>query len=148
MSVNPIPAGYHSITPYLIVEDVNGLIEFLKRAFDAEEMSRHTDSEGAVVHAEVRIGDSVVMTGQASDDWNPMPSVLHLYVEDTDTVYQRAMQAGATSLREPSDQFYGDRTGGVMDPFDNQWWIATHVEDVSPEELKRRQKSLESSASS
>lgn len=148
MPVNPIPEGYHSVTPYLIVKDVNGLIDFLKRAFDAEEIGKHTDSDGAVMHAEVRIGDSVVMMGEASDEWRPMPSVLHLYVEDTDAVYQRAMQAGATSLREPSDQFYGDRSGGVTDPSDNQWWIATHVEDVPPEELKRRQESFESSSAS
>jgi PhnB protein len=90
------------------------------------------------MHAEVRIGDSVVMMGEPADESSLMPGMIHLYVDDVDTTYQRALQAGATSLREPEDQFYGDRSAGVRDAFGNVWWIATHKEDVSPEEMKRR----------
>ncbi len=137
MAVKPIPDGYHSVTPYLTVPDAAGLIEFLRRAFGAQEVHRFT-RDGAVSHAEVRIGDSVVMLGQAGGEWQPMPAALHLYVPDADAVYRRALQAGAASLREPADQFYGDRMAGVRDPAGNYWWIATHVEDVSPEEMRRR----------
>src|SRR4051794_30563563 len=137
MAVKPIPDGYHSVTPYLTVPDAAGLIDFLRRAFGAQEVHRFT-RDGAVSHAEVRIGDSVVMLGQAGGEWKAMPAALHLYVPDADAVYRRALQAGATSLREPADQFYGDRMAGVRDPAGNYWWIATHVEDVSPEEMRRR----------
>ncbi len=91
------------------------------------------------MHAEVKIGDSIVMMGEGADSKN-FPGMLHLYMEDVDAVYQRAIQAGAKSLREPADQPYGDRSGGVEDAFGNQWWISTHVEDVSSDELERRMK--------
>jgi uncharacterized glyoxalase superfamily protein PhnB len=94
--------------------------------------------EGDVRHAEIQIGDSRVMLGEASDQWKPMPAMLYVYVEDTDAVYRRAIAAGGQSLREPTTEFYGDRSAGVQDPAGNLWWIATHVEDVSPEELTRR----------
>lgn len=93
---------------------------------------------GAIMHAEVRIGDSRVMMGEPPCGIQPIPACLHLYVEDTDAVYRRALAAGATSVREPADQFYGDRNAGVKDPSGNSWWITTHVEDVSPEEMERR----------
>ncbi len=137
MAVKPIPDGYHSVTPYLTVPDAAGLIEFLQRAFDAQEVHRFT-RDGTVSHAEVRIGDSVVKLGQAGGEWKPMSAALHLYVPDADAVYRRALQAGATSVREPADQFYGDRMAGVQDPLGNQWWIATHIEDVSPVEMALR----------
>jgi len=138
MAVKPIPDGYHSVTPYLIVQGVAKLIDFLKQAFDAKEIERMAGPDGTVMHAEVRIGDSVVMMGEARGESKPMPAALYLYVNDTDVTYRRALQAGATSLKEPADQFYGDRSGGVKDPAGNQWWIATRKEDVSPEELARR----------
>lgn len=137
-NVKPIPDGFHSVTPYLIVEGVAGLIDFLKQAFDAVEKERLPGPDGKVGHGEVRIGDSVVMMGEASGEWKPMPGAIYLYVNDTDATYKRALAAGATSLMEPSDQFYGDRNAGVKDPCGNMWWIATHKEDVSPEELTRR----------
>ena len=139
MAVKPIPEGYHTVTPYLIVRGAAQLIDFMKRAFAAEEIQRMPLPDGSIMHAEVRMGDSRVMLSEASGEYQPMPTMLHLYVEDMDTLYQRALQAGATSLRQPVDEFYGDRIGGVKDPFGNQWWIATHIEDVSPEELARRQ---------
>lgn len=138
--VKPIPQGYHSITPILIVEGAPRLIDFLKQAFQAEERERFIGPDGRVSHAEVRIGDSVVMMSDANDEWKQMPARIQLYTEDTDAAYRWALEAGATSLREPGDQFYGDRTAGVKDPVGNQWWISTHKEDVSPEELQRRMK--------
>ncbi len=139
MTVKPVPEGYHTITPYLIVSGVGPLLDFLERAFGA--VLTHpptTRPDGSVMHAEVRIGDSRLMMGEASDKYPAMPGSLYLYVEDTDAVYRRALQAGATSLMEPANQFYGDRNAGVKDKSGNSWWIGTHVEDVSPEEVARR----------
>jgi PhnB protein len=135
-----IPDGYHTVTPYLIVSRVSSLIDFLKQVFDAEERERIQMPDGRIMHAEVRIGDSVVMMGEAADSQAAMPAMLHIYLEDADAAYRRALAAGATSLREPEDQFYGDRTAGVQDAFGNQWWLATHIEDVSAEEMQRRAK--------
>ena len=138
MPVKPIPDDYHSVAPYLTVRGVAKLIDFLKRSFGAAEKERMTQPAGRIMHAEVRIGDSVVMMGEPADESSLMPGAIHVYVEDVDTAYRRALQAGATSLRAPEDQFYGDRSAGVRDPSGNIWWIATHKEDVSPEEMKRR----------
>jgi uncharacterized glyoxalase superfamily protein PhnB len=98
--------------------------------------------DGSIMHAEVRIGDSVVMLADAAPKDSTFPAMIHLYIEDTDAAYRRALDAGAISLREPADQFYGDRSGGVKDRFGNHWWLATHIEDVSPEELQRRAEAL------
>jgi uncharacterized glyoxalase superfamily protein PhnB len=136
--VKPIPERYHTLTPYLIVPGVAQLIEFLKSAFDAKEGHRSSRPDGGIMHAEVTIGDSVVMMGEPMGEFQPMPSMLYIYVEDTDTVYRQALKAGATSMMEPADQFYGDRNAGVKDICGNLWWIATHIEDVAPEELEKR----------
>ena len=138
MAVKPIPEGYHTVTPYLTVQGAAKLIEFLKQAFEAREIERMTQPDGTIRHAEVRIGDSVVMMSEAGGEREPMPSGIYLYVNDTDAVYKRALQVGATSLMEPADQFYGDRSAGVKDSSGNHWWIATHKEDVSAQELQRR----------
>jgi uncharacterized glyoxalase superfamily protein PhnB len=138
MAVKPIPDGFHTVTPYLVVNGVAKLIEFLKQAFAAEVTGCLSRPDGTVMHAQVRIGDSMVMMGEPQGEWKPMPGSLYLYVPDTDALYHRAIQAGGTSLMEPADQFYGDRNAGVKDPVGNFWWIATHNEDVSPEELARR----------
>ena len=140
--VEPIPDGYHSVAPYLMVQGVPGLIDFLREAFGADETLRMPRPDGTIRHAEVRIGDSVVMMGAVSDPSQAMPASIHLYVEDADAAYERALRAGATSLREPTDEFYGDRLGGVRDPVGNQWWIATHREDVPPEEMAKRSPSF------
>jgi uncharacterized glyoxalase superfamily protein PhnB len=142
MAVKPIPDGYHTVTPYLTVEDPSKLIEFLKQAFGAVETERVLGPDGSVSHAEVRIGTSMLMMSQARGEWKPTPANFYLYVEDVDAVYKQAVQAGGISVGEPRDQFYGDRSGGVKDQFGNQWWIGTHVEDVPPEELARRAASL------
>jgi PhnB protein len=140
MAVKPIPEGYHSVTPYLLVDDAEGLIEFVKRAFGAQETLRMPGPNGKIGHAEVRIGDSIVMLADAStsDRGTPFRAMVMVYVEDCDNTYQRALEAGGTSLREPTDQFYGDRSSAVRDRFGNDWWIHTHVEDVPPEEMARR----------
>jgi uncharacterized glyoxalase superfamily protein PhnB len=138
MAVKAIPDGYHSVTPYLIVKGAAQLIDFLKQAFGAQETFRMPGG-GGIMHAEVRIGDSVVMMSDAMGEYGPMPTMLFLYVEDVDAVYKRALQAGATSTQEPENQFWGDRASAVKDAFGNQWWMATHVEDVPFEELERRQ---------
>ena len=138
MAVKPIPDGYHTVTPYLTVQGAAKLIDFLQQAFAAQEIERMMQPDGTIRHAEVRIGDSVVMMAEARSEQAPMPSGIYLYVNDTDAVYKRALQAGATSVMEPADQFYGDRSAGVKDPSGNHWWIATHQEDVPPAELKKR----------
>ena len=112
--------------------------KFLKDAFGATETERAARPDGTVMHAEVKIGDSMVMLTDGGGDRKPMPTVLYLYVTDADAMYKRALAAGAASVMEPVTQFYGDRHGGVRDPSGNVWWIATHVEDVSPEELAKR----------
>jgi len=124
------------------LEDLDAIaekqIEFLKQAFGAQELHRSVGPDGNIIHAEVRLGDSVVMIGQAGGPWKPRPGTVYLYVEDVDATHRRAVEAGAKSLGEPKDQFYGDRSGGVEDPNGNMWWVATHIEDVSHEESDRR----------
>lgn len=139
MAVNPIPVGYHTLTPYLMVKEAQKFMDFLKKAFDAEIrfVSMHGDSIG---HAEIKIGDSMLMLSQANDSHPASPTGLYLYVPDTDAVYKKAIEAGAESVMAPADQFYGDRSGGVKDFAGNYWWIGTHIEDVPEEELKRRMK--------
>ena len=142
MAVNPIPTGYHTVTPYLTVADARQVIEFLKHAFGAQTSEALSqDSDGRIRHAELKIGDSMVMIGEASDQWKARPANFYLYVPDCDAVYKRALGAGAKSLMEPADQFYGDRNAGVEDPAGNYWWIGTRFEDVTPEELQRRAQS-------
>jgi PhnB protein len=137
--VKLVPEGYHTVSPYIVVSGVDKLIEFAKQAFGAAEVYVSKRPDGSVQHAEVKIGDSIVMMGEGQDI-KKFPAMLHLYIEDVDAVYQRALQAGAKSIREPSDQPYGDRSGGVEDAFGNRWWISTHVADVPSEEMERRAK--------
>ena len=136
--VKPIPDGYHSVTPYLLTSSVASLLEFVVKALDAEVTEKTVMPDGSAAHAEVQIGDSRVMIGQARDQWPPMPAMLYLYVEDCDAAYARAIAASAEKVMEPADQFYGDRSGGVKDPLGNQWWFGTRIEEVSPEERAQR----------
>jgi PhnB protein len=138
-SVKSIPDGYHTVTPYLLVQGADKLIDFVKKAFDAKETDRYSMPDGSVGHAEIRLGDSVIMLSEAmGEEYKPMTAGIHLYVENCDTTYQRALNAGATSTMQPTDQFYGDRSAGVKDPFGNHWWIATHKEDLTKEEITKR----------
>jgi PhnB protein len=138
MAVKPIPDNYHTVTPYLVVPGVAKVIDFLKQTFDAKEVVRMAGPGGAVMHAEIKIGDSIVMMGEPMGPQPPMPAQLYVYVKDVDATYKKALVAGGTSVREVTDQFYGDRNGTVKDPAGNHWGIATHKEDVSPEEMKKR----------
>jgi PhnB protein len=142
MAVKPIPEGFHSVTPYLIVHEVPKLLDFLKQAFNAHEVMRMPQPDGTIMHAEVRIGDSPIMMGEAGGEHKPMPGSIYLYVNDTDVAYQRALQAGATMQMEPANQFWGDRIASVIDPVGNHWSIATHIEDVPPDEMARRAESF------
>jgi PhnB protein len=145
-AVKPIPDGYRSIAPYLIVADGAGALTFYRRAFDASLRLRLERPDGKIGHAEVVIGDCVIML---ADEYPPLaarspaayggsPVGLHLYVEDVDGVVARAVAAGATLTHPVEDKFYGDRMGTIEDPFGHRWYISTHIEDVSPEEIDRR----------
>lgn len=138
MAVKPVRDGFHTVTPYLLVAGVARLISFASDAFEADVLSRETRPDGEIMHAEVRIGDSMVIMGEASDEFGSMPASIYLYVNDCDVVYQRALDAGGSSVFEITDLPSGERYGGVRDPCGNIWWIATHVEDVPPEEQAKR----------
>ena len=138
--VKAIPDGYHTVTPYLTVADLPRMLEFVQAAFGATIHEAIAGEDGRVRHAEVQLGDSKIMIGQARAEHPARPGTLYLYVEDTDANFRRAIEAGAKSIMDPADQFYGDRNAGVEDPLGNYWWIATHVEDVTPEEMERRAK--------
>lgn len=142
MATRHIPEGYHTVTPYLIVHGADRLIEFLKAAFDAEELGRFQGPNGTVMHAAVRIVDSVIEMSEASGEYPQRTGTIHLYVKDVDAIYGRALTAGGASLQEPTDQFYGDREASVEDPFGNHWFIATHVRDVSEEEMATAQEEM------
>jgi PhnB protein len=143
--VKAIPDGYHSIQPYLHIRGAAEALEFYKKAFGATERMRMAQADGRIGHAEIQLGDSVVMLADEhpeQDIYSPKhfggsATSIMFYVADCDAVYQQALSAGARSLREPANQFYGDRMAGVEDPFGFQWWIGTHVKDVSPEELQK-----------
>jgi PhnB protein len=142
----PIPEGYHTATPYLIVKDAAKAIEFYKKAFGAAEMMRMTQPDGRVGHAEIKIGDSPIMLAdefpemgaRSPQSLGGSPVSILLYVQDVDALTSQAITAGAKVVRPVKDQFYGDRSGSLEDPFGHQWHIATHVEDVPPEEMKKR----------
>ena len=128
----PLPDGYHSVNPYIVVAGVQRLIEFLLEVFDGvEQGERETRPDGTVGHAEVRIGDSVVMLSEATSDYPARPCVQFAYVDDVDAAFGNALRAGARPIVEPSEQSWGDRVGGFHDPFDNRWWVATHVRDLT-----------------
>jgi PhnB protein len=145
MTVKPIPDGYHTVTPYIVVRGAANLIEFLQQGFKAKEICRILHPEGCIMHAEVKIGDSIIMLSEARGEFQPMPSSIFLYVENTDATYDRALQAGGISMMEPKDEFWGDRHASVKDPSGNHWSIATHQEEISSEELEQRIKALFSS---
>jgi PhnB protein len=137
MAVKPIPEGYHTVTPFVSVKGAAKLIDFLKQAFGAQEIMRMPGPNGQVIHAELTIGNSRLMVDDPRQG-EPTRSSFYLYVDDADATYQRALKAGAASVREPTDEFYGDRAAIVRDAFGNTWSVATHKEDVSPQEMSRR----------
>jgi PhnB protein len=144
--VKPIPEGYHSVTPYLILSGASDAIAFYKRVLGAEEVMRLADPGGKVHHAEISIGDSRIMLADEHPEIQALspktvggsPVSIHLYVEDVDRAVERAVAAGAKLVRPVADQFYGDRVGGIEDPFGYRWFIATHKEDLTIDEIRRR----------
>lgn len=146
MPVQPVPEGYHTLTAYLAVDDAAAAIDFYGRAFGAKERVRMAGPGDSVMHAELEIGDSLLMLSDPFPQASTKPpkelggtsASIFMYVEDIDSMYKQAMDAGASSLMEPDDMFWGDRFGSVQDPFGHSWTIATHVEDVSPEEMEKR----------
>ncbi len=146
MAVNPIPEGYHTVTPYLSISNASEAIEFYKQAFNAEEIFRLSMPNGDVGHAEIKIGHSHLMLSDTCDE-APMPSPnqlggtsvgIYLYVEDVDALFAQALKAGATVIEAVEDKFYGDRTGSLKDPYGHVWFIGTHKEDLSPDEIEQR----------
>ncbi len=145
-----MPDGYHTVTPYLIVKDAAKAIDFYKRAFGATESMRMRGSGGKIMHAEIKIGDSAIMLADEFPEMNALspqslggsPIFLFLHVEDVDALTRQAIAAGATAERPVQNQFYGDRSGTIVDPFGHRWTIATHIEDVSPEEMERRMEAM------
>jgi PhnB protein len=149
-NVKHIPDGFHTVTPYLIIKDTAKAIEFYKEAFQATELSRLSTPDGKVGHAEIQIGDSRIMMADEHPEWEAAspqtiggtPVWILIYVEDVDEVFNRAVDAGAKLFKPVEDQFYGDRSGTIIDPFGHRWTIASHVEDVSPEDMKKRASEL------
>ena len=150
--VAPIPSGYHAVTPYLTVNDGARALDFYARAFGARETVRMPGPGGKVMHAEFRIGDSLVMlsdefpgvsTAKAPTTLGGTTGSLFLYVRDVDSAFQKAVDAGCTSLMPPTDMFWGDRFGKLVDPFGHQWSISEHIEDVTPEQMKERMAALQ-----
>lgn len=136
MPQNP-PEGYHTLTSQAVVDNARGMLDFVKEVFDGEVLEIHEEA-GRIRHSEVMVGDSRLMVASTSDEFGMFPVMVNVYVDDVDATYARAIDRGAISLRTPEDQFYGDRTAGVLDDHGNQWWISTHIEDVSSEEMQRR----------
>lgn len=135
------PPGYNTVNPTAVVNDPDSMLEFMREVFGAEIVERY-EQDGFVTHAEVQVGDTRVMVGGATDEYPPFPMMAHVYLPDVDATYARALAAGATSKREPADQFYGDRVATVGDPNGNVWSIATSIEQLTPEELERRMADL------
>jgi uncharacterized glyoxalase superfamily protein PhnB len=137
--VKPIPDGYHTVTPYLVADDAKAVVTFMQQAFGATFDHEPIDRpDGKLMHAALSVGTSRVMVANSSERAPATKAMLYLYVPNVDAVYQTALKAGGTSIMEPMDMFYGDRSGGVTDPAGNQWYIGTHVEDVLPADLKTR----------
>ena len=155
MAVKPIPEAYHTVTPYLIIEGAAEAIEFYKQAFGAKELFRFAAPGGKIGHAEIKIGDSPIMLADAYPDMGyngpkslgGSPVSLMIYVENVDTVFNQAVQAGATVKEAVSDKFYGDRIGSLIDPFGHVWHVSTHKEDVSLEEMEKRAKAASAGSS-
>jgi len=155
-SVKPMPEGYHNVTPYLFVRGALSAIDFYKNAFGATEIMRLPGPDGRIMHAELRIGDSIVMLADENPHLGMMSpqtvggfsAGMHLYVPNVDAVVQKAIENGAKPVRPIKDQFYGDRSGSILDPFGHMWTVSTHVEDVAPEEMKKRMAAMSHAAGS
>ncbi len=134
------PDGYAAVTPWIVSRDTSGLLDFMRRAFDAEEVARIANADGVVSHAEARIGDAVIMAFDAPQDARPTPAFLRLFVDDADAAFERALSMGATAVTRVTELAFGDRVGRIRDPFGNIWWLQSHVEDVAPQAVAARAK--------
>jgi PhnB protein len=149
-AVKPIPAGHHTVTPYLAIKNAVAALEFYKKAFGATETYKLLMPDGRLGHAEIRLGDSIIMLadefpeygGKAPQTLGGSPVSIHLYVDDVDAFFKRALAAGAKERKPVTDQFYGDRSGQLEDPFGHLWWVATHKEDVTPDEMQKRVRAM------
>ena len=142
MSVKPIPQGYENVIPFLNCTGADKVIEFCKEVFGAKVDGISKSDDGSIMHASIHIRDSAVMLSEGSEKFPASPTMMYVYVDDVDAIYKKGLAAGGTSLREPTNEFYGDRSCGIKDSAGNQWWIASHVEDISHEEMLRRQKEM------
>jgi len=142
MSIKPIPEGFNNVIPYLMCKDSSKVIEFCQKTFDAKVDGVHKNENGSVMHASIHIRDSAIMLSDANETHPPSPSMMYIYVNNVDEVYDKAIAAGGVSLREPTNEFYGDRSAGFKDSSGNSWWIGAHIEDVSDEELQKRQEAM------
>lgn len=140
MTAKPIPEGFHAITPYLFAEDASRLVKFISEAFGGTLIHRQERPDGSIMHAAMQVGDSMLMLADGTAQFRPMPTSIYLYVADCDAVYQTALDSGGVSIFPIMTLPSGERYGGVKDPCGNIWWIATHVEDIPPEEQERRWK--------
>lgn len=138
MKVKPIPEGYSNVIPFLICSGADKVIDFCQKVFGAKVMNVSKDDKGTIMHASIQIRDSAVMLSEGSERFPAQSTMMYVYVENCDEVYKLGLDAGGKSLREPTNEFYGDRSCGFADPSGNQWWVATHIEDVSPEEIAKR----------
>jgi len=138
MPVKAIPEGYPAVIPYLMIPDAEKFVAFMQSVFNAKLTEKILHPDGKIGHGELRVGDSMIMLSEAAESHPATPVMLHFYVEDVDAVFKSAIAAGASVVAEPSNQFYGDRSGGCKEPSGNTIWIATHIEDVAPDELRRR----------
>ena len=146
MGIKPIPDGYHTVTPALIVNGAAGVVSFAERVLDARILSKIEMPDGTIGHSEIKIGNSIIFVATPMNGAATAPGWLYVYVDDVDSVYRKAIEAGATPVEEPTDKFYGDRTAAFNDKAGNHWGIATHVEDVSPEEMEKRMKAYSKQA--
>ena len=142
MSVKPIPEGYGNVIPFLICSGAEDVIKFAEEAFGAKLIDISKSESGSIRHATLHIRDSAIMLSEGSAEYPAVASMLYIYFEDVDEVYKKALAAGGVSLREPTNEFYGNRSCGVKDPSGNQWWLASHVEDISSEEIAKRQSEM------
>ncbi len=136
-----VPKGYSTVTTYVTAKGALGVLDFMKKAFGAKVSEKHLKDDGSLMHAEAKIGDTRIMLGEASKQWKAMPAMFYMYVADCDAVYKKALKAGAKSVREPADQYYGDRSGGVQDKAGNQWWFATRAKKAATKKKKSATKS-------
>jgi PhnB protein len=155
MSVKPVPEGFHTATPYLTINDGVEALEFYKKAFGATEKYKLVMPDGRLGHAEIRIGDSIIMLGEEFKEYGctsprtlgGTPVGIYLYVPDVDTFFKKALAAGATERKPVTDQFYGDRSGQLEDPYGHVWWVATHKEDLTPQEIESRMQEMHATKS-